>query len=166
MVSFTCPNPTVVFSDDFENTLYQWSTSGTYNTWGLTSSKYHSASNSLTDSPSGDYVNYTVSYATMVSGVDLSSVVSAQLSFWTTYIIETNYDFMYVDVSTDDFATWDVLATFTGTNTSWLRYLYNLDNYVGNSNVKIRFRFVTDYSEVREGIYIDDVEIVACTNSP
>ncbi|MFH2142739.1 MAG: T9SS type A sorting domain-containing protein, partial [Bacteroidota bacterium] len=160
-------NAQVVFSDDFESGSTNWTLTGA---WGLTTAQSYSASNSLTDSPSGNYLNNVNSTATMATGVDLSAVPSASLSFWAIMSIESGFDYMYVDVSTDDFVSFTTIATFDteAALTPWVQYTYDLGGFTGNSNVKVRFHFVTDVGYVVDGMYIDDFEISTSTvdNSP
>lgn len=160
-------NAQVVFSDDFESGSTNWVLTGY---WGVSSTQSYSGTSSLTDSPSGNYVNNVNSTATMATGVDLSAVPSASLSFWAIMSIESGFDYMYVDVSTDDFSSFTTIATFDTQNalTPWVQYTYDLGGFTGNANVKVRFHFVTDGGYVLDGMYIDDFEISTSTvdNSP
>lgn len=169
MLSLTAQSQTVVFSDDFESGMGNWIITGN-GAWGLTTTQSHSPSHSLTDSPSGNYGPNVLSYATMANGVDLSNALSAELSFWAIYDIELGFDYMYVDVSTNNFTSYVTIATFDGDNnlTPWIQYNYDLGGYVGNNNVKIRFRFDTDGGLEIDGMYIDDFQITSDTtdNSP
>ncbi len=151
---------TTVFSDDFESGTTQWTTTGT---WGLTTSTSHTTSHSLTESPSGQYANSLNISATMTNGVNLSSSLSANLSFWAKYDIEAGFDYMYVEISPNGGSTWNNVATFDDTLSTWTQFSYSLGGYVGNSNVKIRFRFFSDGGWVQDGMYIDDFIITSDT---
>jgi len=162
MLSLTVQTQTVEFFDDFESGAGNWVFSGMNNQWGLTITQYTSPTHSLTDSPFGNYLNDLESYATMANGVDLGTALSAELSFWAIYDIEAGFDYMYVDVSTDDFASFVNIATFDSIHLiPWIEYTYDLGGYVGNTDVKVRFRFLTDGAETPDGMYIDDFEIVS-----
>ena len=87
---------------------------------------------------------------------------SAQLTFWTKYEIETNYDNVYLEMSTNG-AQWDRIEKFTGTQTMWMQKSYSLNDYL-NKSVYIRFRFMSDASANKDGIYIDDFEISVTGN--
>jgi carboxypeptidase T len=149
----------VLFADDFESGTGEWVLTGS---WGTTSSSSHSATTSLTDTPGGDYGNETLTSATTVSPINLPA--GATLSFWHSYEIESNYDYGYVRVSTDQ-SSWNTVATYDGTATSWAQVEVNLDAYAGQT-VWIRFEFDTDYSVTYDGWYIDDVSVsgVGSTN--
>ncbi len=156
----TFSQTTVLFSDDFENGLGNWVTTGQWNT---TTTQSHSPTRSLTESPSGNYGNNWNTFCTMANGVDLSAYPSATLSFWATYKIETGFDYMYVEVSTDDFSTFVRIAEFSGNETSPLppfqEYTFDLGGFCGNNNVKVRFHFFSDGGYVTDGMYIDDFTI-------
>jgi len=155
---------TVEFTDDFESGTSQWVLTGV---WGLTDEEAHGGDSCLTDSPGGDYANNVTSYATMATGVDLSSALSAELTFWTCYQIEDAFDYMYLDISTDDFTTFTNLDVYDGhggptdTLPAWEQLTYSLGGFVGNANIKLRFRFETDQGYVTDGMYIDDFEITS-----
>ncbi|MBK7174652.1 MAG: T9SS type A sorting domain-containing protein [Bacteroidales bacterium] len=148
------------FSDDFEAGMSKWTVT---NNWGLTTSKSHSPSNSLSESPTGNYTNSQTSYCTMTNGVDLSAKMSASVSFWAQYKIEAAFDYMYLDVSTDNFTTFTNLEVFDGEVTTWTQYTYSLGGFVGlgNNNIKLRFRFISDQGFVMDGMYIDDFVITS-----
>ncbi|NMD00472.1 MAG: hypothetical protein GYA62_12235, partial [Bacteroidales bacterium] len=111
ILGFYTQAQTVVFTDDFESGITNWTTTGS---WGISSSQSNSPTHSLSESPSGNYSNNWNTFCTMTNGVDLSTYPSASLSFWGTYKIEGGFDYMYIEVSTDNFATFTTIATFSG----------------------------------------------------
>jgi hypothetical protein len=148
------PNPTSFF-DDFESGLGLW-----FGSWDLTEEQSYSPTHSLTESPGGDYIpNRNMSMA-IVRGVDLTEALGAELSYWTRYEIEENFDFFYVEVSDDGGDTWLELASFTGNQYSWRQDILNLGDYAGLDNIKIRFRFTSDGAVEEDGVYIDDVNLI------
>lgn len=95
------------------------------------------------------------------------------LEFWTWYDIELDYDYIYVQVTTDGGATYHSLEGnittnynpnganlgngITGnSNNNWIEARFPLDGY-WNHDVVIRFLYVTDYWTVNPGMYIDDL---------
>lgn len=152
---------TTVFHDDFENGVSQWILTGT---WGLSTEFSNSPSHSLADSPDSNYTGGTTSYATLANGVDLSGYLSATLAFSAVYSLENEFDFVYVQVSDDNFNTFTTLGQITGENilTSsmvWNQFSYSLGAYL-HGNVKIRFMFFSDNYVNFEGFYADDISIV------
>ena len=85
-----------------------------------------------------------------------------QLSFWTWYDIETDWDMGFVEVSIDG-RQFDVLDTFTGSS-GWVQKTYDLTAYAGQS-VYLRFRYTTDPNTTGEGFYVDDIYPVASWSS-
>lgn len=139
---------------NFENGTPYWEKQGT---WGLSSTASYSPSHSLTESPTGNYGNDLEISATL-SPLNLMGYTTAEVSFWTKYDIETNWDYMYLEVTTNG-TNWSNLATFTGVQSTWQKKTYSLNNYISNPYVVLRFRFYSDGYVVKDGMYIDDFEI-------
>ncbi|MBE0637489.1 MAG: M28 family peptidase [Bacteroidales bacterium] len=139
---------------NFENGAPYWENQGS---WGLSSSVSYSPSHSLTESPTGNYVN-DLDIAATLSPLNLMGYTAAEVSFWTKYDIETNWDYMYLEVTTNG-SNWANLATYTGTQSNWQKKTYSLNNYINNPYVVLRFRFYSDGYIVKDGMYIDDFEI-------
>ncbi|MBN1968013.1 MAG: T9SS type A sorting domain-containing protein [Candidatus Delongbacteria bacterium] len=148
-------NTVIVFEDDFENGVSNWTLDGT---WGTTTETNHSPSNSLTESPNANYQNDVDMTAMLTNGVDLSDAAGAELNFWFKSDIETGFDYMYLDLSTDG-TNWQNLKTYDEEDGDWTEETISLAGFVGNSDVKIRFRFVSDGGYVTVGYFIDDVVI-------
>ena len=149
------PPITLPFFDDFETGGLFWVREGS---WGLQDGVYYSASNSMTESPDGEYES-NLEISSSLRPVDLTGAATAQVSFWTKYVIESGWDFMYLDVSVAGLD-WEQLDAFTGELPDWTLKTYSLNDYTGQSNVIIRFRFVSDGWVQEEGMNIDDLEIM------
>ena len=111
--------------------------------------------------------------------VDLRSARAPVLKFWTWYEIEADFDYAYVEVSTDGGQKW---ATLKGTSTTttdpngvslghgltglsgggkdpaWVEQSVDLGAFAGKV-VLLRFQYVTDGALSLPGIAIDDLEI-------
>ncbi len=153
--------PTVVLEDNFENGTANWTLEGS---WATTDEFANSGTRSLTESPGGNYApNQNIS-ATLASGIDLSGSFGAELSFYARYNIEQGFDYMYIEASSDETPenAWVILDIFDGEGfDTWELYTYSLSGFVGNSNVKVRFRFFSDGGYEVDGMYIDDVMITS-----
>ena len=117
----------------------------------------------------GDSIN-----STLTKRVDLSDVDTATLSYWVNYDIEESWDYGYTMVSTDEGATWDILATerssnlnpygnsygpgLTGNSMGWVEDSTDISKYAGQE-VLIRFEYITDDALFGKGICLDDFEI-------
>jgi hypothetical protein len=141
---------------DFENGAPYWDFE---DTWGVSSQASHSPSHSISESPTGDYGNNQEIYATL-SAFSLEGYTEASVSFWTKYNLESNYDYMWFEVSTNG-SSWTELDEFNGNQNSWTEKTYSLNSYLGEPYVVLRFHFYSDVYITDEGMYIDDFEINA-----
>jgi hypothetical protein len=115
----------------------------------------------------------------------LNTPVGGTLTFWTWFDIEEDWDFGFVEVSTDGGATWAPLAgsitrlsnnpfgstawgnslvdgmatttaAITGNSGGWKQGIFDLPEA---SNVLVRFSYYTDESTLGQGWFIDDVAV-------
>lgn len=102
------------------------------------------------------------------------STAADKLSFWAWYDIEVDWDYGYVEVSSDGGATWTGLAGnittttspngqnfgngITGTSNGWVAAEFSLAAYVGKT-VSFRFRYWTDAYVQQKGFAVDDVRV-------
>lgn len=111
---------------------------------------------------------------------DLTGVQKATLSFWLWYAIEKDWDYGYVEVSTDGGATWTAFSAqdsvpggghgnpygpaytgFTGdsaASATWRQQTVDLTPYAGKK-ILIRFEYLTDDAVNEAGMLIDDISI-------
>lgn len=165
--------PTQIFADNFETGTSNWQL---MNTWGLTTSTFYSPSNSMTDSPIGNYPNNANTFILTNQAIDLTQSGMATLEFWTRWDIEAGWDFAQVRVSTNNGASWISLqGKFTkkgsgkgaqpaneygydGTQLTWVKEEMDLSNFIGK-NIRIQLLLKTDGSVTKDGWYIDDIVI-------
>jgi immune inhibitor A len=104
---------------------------------------------------------------TLTRTVDLSAASkSAMLSAWAKYDIETGYDYLYGEVSTDSGVNWSKVSTpIDGTSAAkrggssvWTQISYDLSAYKGKS-VQFRFRYATDGGVHYDGPFLDDLAL-------
>ena len=153
--------PTVLMADNMESGTSLWTLTSP---WGLTTTQSHTATHSLTDSPSGNYGNSVNVSARLTASLDFTHVGSPTLSFWTRYATEAGYDFCYVEASTDG-TNWQTLASYNGSQTTWVQKTVSLSTYVGQSQVRLRFRLQSDSGVTGDGWYVDDVAVSGFTSS-
>jgi len=131
----------------------------------------------------GDYQWYSHrgddSNSRLTQAVDLSAVSAATLNYQTWYDIEADWDYAYVEISTDDGRTWDILPTphsatdnpsgnaygpgYTGPSGGgdepvWVEESIDISTYAGQE-ILLRFEYVTDDAVNRPGWTIDNVAI-------
>jgi carboxypeptidase T len=149
--------PVILFADDMESGTGNWVENDGH--WGLTTSNFHSPSHSYTDSPSGNYGNYWDTWIELANPLDLSHASAAELSFWHRVDTEENYDFCYVEASSDGGSTWHQVGPKYHGYANWQLTELDLSDHVGTAGFKIRFRLVTDTYVTSDGWYVDDVAI-------
>jgi subtilisin family serine protease len=164
-----------IWSDNFDDgDISDWTRGGTNNTWGLTNSKAFSGAYSLTESPSGDYLPNTASWA-RAPALNLSSRAGATLTFWVTGKSQ-EAERLVVQTSTDG-TSWtdqeiylpDLGGSLPGLygdgSDKWYRGEVDLGKYDGKSTVYIRFYFTSSSSGTGDGWYIDDLSVTAASSS-
>jgi immune inhibitor A len=114
---------------------------------------------------------------TMTRTVDLTGATTASLDLRARYQIEQDFDYLYVQASTDDGATWTSLdgtiggAAFprdadgqpaiTGTSEDeWVDMSVPLDQFAGSA-IQLRFRYMTDGAWVENGFFADEITVTA-----
>lgn len=149
-----------LFNHTVENGAEDWVTSGTPRAWEITTLAAHSPTHSWTDSPAGDYANYTVAYL-ISPRINTWYMNNLRLSFWAKYELEAGYDYVFLDYSTDGGATWSsdsqALATLNGMQPVWQQIVVDIPQLQDYNYVYLRFRLVTDSSVTEDGVYLDDI---------
>ena len=132
---------------------------------------------------SGDYQWWSnrgdESDTTLTRAFDLGELQEATLQVWMWYDLETDYDYAYVELSTDEGQTWHLLGNehtttanpsgssygpaFTGASggegeARWSRETFDLTPYTGQP-VLVRFEVITDDTLNRPGLCLDDISI-------
>ena len=147
------------FTDDFEGSSIWWDADAPWGIVELSSTESYNAypSKVWTDSPDGAYAGGTDKSLRIT--VNLGSAIMPFLSFWHKYSIESNDDFLYIEIQEDGTSTWKRLYFVTGTSSSWLKEKIDLSSFAGKK-ITIRFRLVSDTNNIQsDGWYMDDLSI-------
>jgi hypothetical protein len=152
----------IVYSENFDGGMGAWS-----GQWGIATVHYHSAPNSMADSPAGNYPANSSITVQLTQDIDLSTYQGARVEFWTKYEIETGFDYVYMYVSSNGGSSWNNFHTFNGEGVNWYNFVGDLGGYVGGT-VRFKFTLVTDAGYETDGMYIDDFFVYGLTedNSP
>ena len=139
--------------------------------------------------PSGNTPDQMISTLTSPC-YNLAFLQDPILKFKMAFVLEPNYDIMYVEYSTDQGANWEILGTannanwynsnrtnassgsandcqncpgaqWTGTDATLKNYQYNLSALNNETSIIFRFKFVADPNTNDEGVVIDDFVIDA-----
>jgi len=158
----TVPARTVVWMDNFnDGNMDGWITGGTNNSFAV---QNYSGSYRLSDSPAGNYLNDTDSWA-QAPVVDLSSYQNVTLEFIARGRLEEDFDYASVETSTNE-VDWTDQGAITGDfSDGWYEVIVDLGAYDGQATVYFRIRLVTDESITYDGFYIDDVQVKASSSS-
>lgn len=132
------------------------------------------------DPYSGDYALYSnkgdESNMSLTREFDFTGLEEQiELSYYTWYDLEEDYDYLYLTASTDG-ENWDILNTpsctflnpsgnsygcgYNGASGGWIQETVNLGAYAGE-RVSLRFEYVTDAAVNGEGLLVDDIRVDA-----
>jgi hypothetical protein len=141
------------------------------------------------DAHSGSYAFWSnrgdLSDMTLTREFDLSGVGGpVEFSYWTWYDLEKDYDYLYLEASTDG-QHWDLLHTPSctdkdpsgnsfgcgynaksggGNEAKWINEKVDLSQYAGKK-IQLRFEYVTDEAVNGEGLLLDDASLAAVNYS-
>jgi len=149
-------------TDNLEGGTGNWAAEG----FSLKTTRYHSA----TQSYYGGKTNNRNAKLTMRLGLDVAAADT--LRFWCWYDIEDDWDYAYVEVSTDGGATYHSIPGnittdydpygqnagngITGSSGAWIQGTFPL-GATADSTTHLRFRYWTDGATLGDGFYVDDI---------
>lgn len=139
--------------------------------WGLTTLDFHSAPSSLSDSPSGNYLNDFQSSVIYKDTFDLSIASFAELTFWALWDIEEGFDYVQLSaVVLPDMTEIPLCGVYTSTNPDiqepvydgvqedWVQERIDLTEFSG-SQIQLKYEFYSDNFVNGDGFYLDDLEV-------
>jgi PKD repeat protein len=146
--------------------------------WATTTSTYVSPSKSFTDSPNGNYSNNQTRNLYYNPEIDLTTAISAKVTFYAKWDIEANYDYVQFQVSTNGGNSWigqcglytvagtddngsvqpDGDPVYEGVMSDWVLEDINLSDYLGQV-INVRFRLRSDGGVTEDGYYFDDFKV-------
>jgi carboxypeptidase T len=160
---------TSVFLDDC-NTLVNWT-----GDWGLTSQHYYSPGSCITDSPGTDYSNQSETEAVLNDVLTFENATYAYANFYAKWEIETDWDFVEFMISTNNGTSWSPLCgkytheggtnqdvgnqLYDGFQTTWVQEEVDLTDYLGMTNIRFKFRLVSDNAVKEAGFSFDDFQV-------
>jgi hypothetical protein len=171
-LSLTCPTTsTTVLSEGAESGAAGWtvSTNTTGNNWVISAAGLATGANGFrSNQASATYPN-NLDQSLISPAFSLAGKTSATLAFKAKQQTESSYDFFRVEVSTNGGSTWTSLSSVSTTSTGFtmtngsgmVARTISLTPYVGQANVKIRFRLTSDASVQYWGVALDDIAVTA-----
>ncbi len=180
-IPFVTVSPLYVI--DFESGTGGWSSGmlagkdeWQFGTPGQTNiSAAHSGSNAWMTGLTANYSINTSSYL-LSPCLDFTGMLNPFISVWLRLRTENNYDGMIMELSINDSTWFKPLADlgfynnnstqpplappkWSGNNNGWVKYTTSLPDASDKGKVQIRFRFESDYTQVDEGVAVDDIQI-------
>lgn len=167
-IELTIERPTIIYGDSFDGSDDNgWTHTGTRDEWERGVPVAPGPSSALsppnvwaTDLDS-TYEN-SADYSLVSPAIELGAEEHVTLLFDHWFEIESNYDFGYVEITSDNGQSWTELGRFSHSTTGkvWAPAYYSLDDYAGDT-VKLRFRLKTDSSVIKTGWYIDNFQVLS-----
>ncbi len=166
----TCSAPgyrlDLVYEEDFEANDGGFTTTGAASwAWGMPMSgpgAARSGANVWATNLNGDYGD-NEDGALVSPPIDLSAYAGrTPVLVWQQWLsTEEGYDFARVEVSNDGGATWETAygPVSGAVDRAWARHVVFLDPSYAVAGLRVRFVFVSDWSVVLPGWYIDDVGV-------
>lgn len=142
------------FTETFEGNDAYWASDWL---WAISTELSHGGTHCLSDSPGASYANSSDLSAYL--RMNLGTATRPMLSFWQRYGLEPGQDYGFVEVSSDNGASWTRWCGVTSqSGAAWARVQVDLGAYAGTQAI-IRFRLRTDGASPYDGWYLDDVEV-------
>jgi len=161
--------PAVLFSDNAENGTSRWTKSGTGTLADTTFIDPYEGSKNFSDSRYGNAKNSSNSYFTLIDTVNLTGSANPRIEFAIKWAMESTFDFIRLQASTNFGTTWiNLPGRYTKSVSGqpsytdikhWKNEQINLTPYIGQK-LKIRFNFVTDAGVPGDGYYFDNFRVV------
>jgi hypothetical protein len=164
-----------IFQDDFVDAT-NW-----VGDWNLTTEYFVSAPNSMTDSPNSNYSNNTLKETQLVNPISLQNATYAYAKFNAKWNVEADYDYVQFMASTDNGITWTPLCgkytnigvasqdlgqpLYDGIQSTWVQEEIDLTDYLGMSDVRFKFKLVSDQYVTEDGFAFDDFNIYTNTSN-
>ena len=159
-----------VFEDIGDSTTDNFDNDG----WGIINTTFVSPSSSITESPNGNYQNNENKTIKLSENINLTNAIGANVTFYAKWDIENNWDYVQLEVSTDNGNSWiPQCGLFTnegssnggqpsgqplydGIQNTWVLEQINLSDYLGEE-ITMRFKFESDGEVRADGFYFDNL---------
>ena len=147
--------------------------------WGLTNDEFVSSPSSFNDSPGSNYGPWEYNAYEFNTSYNLSIADAAMVRFHAKWAIEQGWDFAQFQISTDGGLLWTALCgkyttlgiensensqpvdepIYDGIQSSWVVEEFDLEDYIGETDVRFRFLLGSDGFVHDEGFYFDNFEV-------
>lgn len=159
----TLPEGHIVLTEDFEDMAADWTFGGENSTWTTSMGVSGQALATNTIAFRSTYSDHANAWAEYSNALDLSGINSAHLQFDRRSRMDPD-DSVGVEVSTDAGVTWESAGWFYDLDLSWTRTYLCLDRWAGASDLRLRFRLISDSAYAELGVMFDNLVLVAGIN--
>lgn len=167
--------PRVVFYENAESGIGNWTRGGNGVSWDTTSVMVYRGTRSIADSRYGNVANSSNNMLTLIHAIDLAGTIHPRLEFFARWANELSYDYVRLQISTNNGSTWTNLAgrhtvhvggqpAYTGNKGRWVWEQIALNAFAGRQ-IKLRFNLITDGSLRGDGFYVDELRVVEYRDS-
>ncbi len=168
--SIVVGHPRVLFADDGESGIINWTSGGNGVRWDSTYVMSYRGTHSIADSRYGNVANSTNNTLTLTNSVNLSGTSNPRLEFFGRWANQSSSDYVRIQISTNNGTSWTNLAgrhstliggqpSYSGNKGSWAWESMNLNAFIGQQ-IKLRFNLVTNSSLRGDGFYFDELRVV------
>ncbi|MBC7658317.1 MAG: S8 family serine peptidase [Chitinophagaceae bacterium] len=155
-ISFKLKTVAVLWSED-NGATNDWAAFGT--PWAVTTVN---GITTVSDSPNGLYEN-SIDKSVVSKDIALGNA-NLVLEIRSKYQLEKDYDWGYIELSTDSGITWKEVGKVNG-NSDWTTVSYNLKDLIGTAvSFKLRLRIKSDQTVNFDGWDVDSLRIVGQSN--
>lgn len=160
--------PEIIADDPDVAGMSNWSSSSI---WGIGSNKAFSGSQSITDSPSGNYASGT-SYLHLKDTLDVSKYTELYAQYYANWTFDRQRDRVYLESSsnlpfyeaecgtyTRNTSTTTANKGMLGTQAGWVLENHDLSDLAGEAEVSLRLVMNADNINHADGVYIDDFKV-------
>ena len=159
------------------STLDEWESAATgQGNWASTTEDFVSAPSSITDSPNADYSPDVESFVEMQSFIPFGNAEKVTLSFWARWSIETNYDYVQLQLQLEEGGDYypvcgkytvegsqfqDLEKPVYESTSDWVLEEIDLTAFAEmGEQFRLRFFLKSDQFIEGDGFYFDDLSIV------
>lgn len=101
--------------------------------------------------------------AKLTSKLSVPNANQAVLDYMIWYSTEKDYDYGYIEALPQGASSWTVLKKFDGSSNGWINEKIDLSEFKG-MNIELRFRYYTDGGTLEQGIFLDNIKVIADNN--
>jgi hypothetical protein len=167
-LDITLPDGQVVLFEDFENMAANWDFGGEHSSWttSMAEAPHNRALSTNVIGFRSIYLNNADSWARYSMPLDLRNMNSAHIQFDRIGHLESGSDSLGVEVSREGpSGPWESVGWLHDFDIPWTHTVLCLDPWAGASDLRLRFRLISDSLYAELGVMIDNLRIIGGINN-